>query len=153
MKALRLAGAGFLALVLCFPAAAWSQDVPATPGFAPAPSAADADLEDRTSAVASTLRCPVCQGESIQDSPSQLAQDMRALVREQLRAGKTPEEVRAYFVGRYGEWILLEPRMTGLNVLLYVFPVALVLGGLALVVMLVRKWSTPARGADNTPTA
>lgn len=153
MKALRLAGAGFLAFALCFPVAAWSQDVPATPGSAPAPSAVDADLEDRTSAVASTLRCPVCQGESIQDSPSQLAQDMRALVREQLRAGKTPEEVRAYFVGRYGEWILLEPRMTGLNVLLYVFPVALVLGGLALVVMLVRKWSPPAHGTDNTPTS
>ena len=70
---------------------------------------------------------------------------MRALVREQLRAGRTPEEVRAYFVGRYGEWILLEPKMTGLNVLLYVFPVALVLGGLALVAVLVRKWSAPAQ--------
>ena len=152
MTALRLAAAGLLALTLCFPAAARSQDVPARAATAPR-DAADQDLEDRTSAVASTLRCPVCQGESIQDSPSQLAQDMRALVREQLRAGRTPEEVRAYFVGRYGEWILLEPKMTGLNILLYVFPVALVLGGLALVVMLVRKWSTPAPGPDNTPTA
>lgn len=121
---------------------------PATvPATAPR-NAADADLEERTTAVASTLRCPVCQGESIQDSPSQLAQDMRALVREQLRAGKTPEEVKAYFVGRYGEWILLEPRMTGLNVLLYVFPVALVLGGLVLVALLVKKWSTPAPSAE-----
>ena len=106
-----------------------------------AQEAAEADLEARTTAVASTLRCPVCQGESIQDSPADLAQDMRALVREQLRAGKTPEEIKAYFVGRYGEWILLEPKMTGLNILLYVFPVILVLGGLALVVVLVRKWS------------
>jgi cytochrome c-type biogenesis protein CcmH len=105
--------------------------------------AAEADLEARTTAVASTLRCPVCQGESIQDSPADLAQDMRALVREQLRAGRTPEEVKAYFVGRYGEWILLEPRMSGLNVLLYAFPVLLVLGGLAAVVLLVRKWSAP----------
>lgn len=110
------------------------------PGTA-AQEAADAKLEARTTAVASTLRCPVCQGESIQDSPADLARDMRALVREQLRAGKTPEEVKAYFVGRYGEWILLEPRMTGINILLYVFPVVLVLGGLALVVVLVRKWS------------
>ena len=108
-----------------------------------AQEAAEAELEARTTAVASTLRCPVCQGESIQDSPADLAQDMRALVREQLRAGKTPEEVKAYFVGRYGEWILLEPKMTGLNILLYVFPVALVLAGLALVVVLVRKWSAP----------
>lgn len=112
------------------------------PGAA-AQEAADAELEARTTAVASTLRCPVCQGESIQDSPADLARDMRALVREQLRAGRTPEEVKAYFVGRYGEWILLEPRMTGLNILLYAFPVLLVLGGLALVVVLVRKWSAP----------
>lgn len=151
MTALRLAGAGLLALALGFPPAAWSQEARATPAATAPQNAADADLEDRTTAVASTLRCPVCQGESIQDSPSQLAQDMRALVREQLRAGKTPEEVRAYFVGRYGEWILLEPKMTGLNVLLYVFPVALVLGGLALVVILVRKWSASASSADNPP--
>lgn len=122
-------------------AVAHSQDAPrAAPRAAP-PEAEAADLEARTTAVASTLRCPVCQGESIQDSPSELAQDMRALVREQLRAGKTPEEVKAYFVGRYGEWILLEPRMAGLNILLYVFPVMLVLGGLAFVTVLVRKWS------------
>ena len=102
---------------------------------------ADADLEARTTAVASTLRCPVCQGESIQDSPSQLAQQMRAVVRERLRSGESPEQIKAYFVGRYGEWILLEPKMTGLNILLYVLPVVLVLGGLALVVTLVRKWT------------
>ncbi|HUR91457.1 MAG TPA: cytochrome c-type biogenesis protein [Gemmatimonadaceae bacterium] len=114
---------------------------------------ADAELEARTTAVASTLRCPVCQGESIQDSPAELAQDMRALVREQLREGRTPEEVRAYFVGRYGEWILLEPKMKGLNILLYVFPVALVLGGLAGVVMLVRKWSAPSPGIRTSPPA
>ena len=93
--------------------------------------------------MASTLRCPVCQGESIQDSPSELAQEMRAVVRDQLRAGKTPDEIKAYFVSKYGEWILLEPAMTGLNTLLYVFPVLLVLGGLALVTVLVRRWSTP----------
>jgi cytochrome c-type biogenesis protein CcmH len=106
-------------------------------------SAADAELEARTTAVASTLRCPVCQGESIQDSPSQLAQQMRAVVRDRLRAGESPEQIKAYFVGRYGEWILLEPKMTGLNILLYVLPVVLVLGGLALVVMLVRRWTKP----------
>jgi cytochrome c-type biogenesis protein CcmH len=128
-----------MAALVVFAAGGQSQDAARTA----AQEAADADLEARTTAVASTLRCPVCQGESIQDSPADLAQDMRELVREQLRAGKTPEEVKAYFVGRYGEWILLEPRMTGLNILLYVFPVVLVLAGLALVVVLVRKWSAP----------
>ncbi|MGI8618938.1 MAG: cytochrome c-type biogenesis protein [Gemmatimonadaceae bacterium] len=115
-------------------------------------SPADSALEARTTAVASTLRCPVCQGESIQDSPSELAREMRALVRDQLREGKTPGEVRAFFVERYGEWILLEPTMNGLNVLLYAFPVILVLGGLALVAVLVRKWSTPKSSAEAEPT-
>lgn len=103
----------------------------------------DSALEARTTAVASTLRCPVCQGESIQDSPSELAQQMRAVVRDKLRAGETPEEIKAYFAARYGEWILLEPKMTGLNVVLYVLPVVLVLGGLVMVIYLVRKWTRP----------
>ena len=105
---------------------------------------ADTALEERTSAVAATLRCPVCQGESIQESPSALAQQMRAVVRDRLRAGQTPDEVRAYFVSRYGEWILLEPTMKGLNVALYVLPVVLIGGGLVLVVFLVRRWTAPA---------
>jgi len=73
---------------------------------------------------------------------------MRAVVRDQLRAGKTPDEVRAYFVSRYGEWILLQPKMTGLNILLYVLPVVLVVGGLILIVILVRKWTKPVEGAQ-----
>ena len=107
----------------------------------------DADLEARTTAVASTLRCPVCQGESIQDSPAELAQQMRAIVRERLRAGETPEQIQAYFMARYGEWILLKPRRTGLNIVLYALPIALVVGGLILVIVLVRRWTTPENSA------
>jgi len=88
----------------------------------------------------------VCQGESIQESPAALAQQMRVLVREKLQAGESPEQVKAYFVSRYGEWILLEPKMTGLNVALYALPVVLVVGGLGLVAFLVRRWTRP--GAD-----
>lgn len=90
-----------------------------------------------------TLRCPVCQGESIEDSPSDLARQMRAVVRERLRGGETPDQVKAYFASKYGEWILLEPTMTGLNILLYVIPVLLVVGGLVLVTFLVRRWTRP----------
>ena len=98
-------------------------------------------LDTRTTAIASTLRCPVCQGESIQDSPAPLARQMRSLVRDQLRAGKSPEEIQSYFTSKYGEWILLEPRRTGLNIALYVLPIALVLTGLALVALLVKRWT------------
>lgn len=114
-------------------------------------SAADAELEARTSAIASRLRCPVCQGESIEDSPSELAREMRSLVRDQLREGRTPREINAYFVARYGEWILLEPTMTGLNVVLWVLPVVLVLAGLVLVAVLVRKWTSA--GGDSPKIA
>lgn len=73
---------------------------------------------------------------------------MRAVVRDRLRAGETPEQVKAYFASKYGEWILLEPRMTGLNILLYVLPVVLVVGGIAIVVILVRRWTTPEATPD-----
>jgi cytochrome c-type biogenesis protein CcmH len=107
---------------------------------------ADSALDARTAAVAATLRCPVCQGESIQDSPSELAQQMKAVVREKLRSGESPDQVRAYFVARYGEWILLEPKMKGLNIALYALPVVLIGGGLVLVVILVKRWTRAPGG-------
>jgi len=106
---------------------------------------ADSVLEARTSAVAAQLRCPVCQGLSIQDSPSELAQSMRAVAREQLAQGKSPDEVKAYFVSKYGEWILLAPRARGFNVVVYAIPVLVIVCGGAAIALAVRKWtaSTP----------
>lgn len=109
----------------------------------------DSVLEARTSAVAAQLRCPVCQGLSIQDSPSELSQQMRSLVRDQLAAGKTPDEVKAYFISKYGEWILLEPEARGFNTLVYVLPLLLVFGGGALIVVVVRRWTR--QGATEPP--
>lgn len=109
----------------------------------------DTALEARVRAVASELRCPVCQGESIQDSPAVLAQEMRAVVREQLAAGRTPDEVKAYFVDKYGEWILLRPKAHGWNVLVYVLPVVALLIGAAVIARATRRWAT----TDRTKTA
>lgn len=104
-------------------------------------SAADsAALERRTRAVASELRCPVCQGESIQESPAELAVEMKGVVREQLAAGRTPEQVKAYFVDRYGEWILLRPTTRGVNAMLYWLPPIVLLVGLVVVVVISRRW-------------
>jgi cytochrome c-type biogenesis protein CcmH len=101
-----------------------------------------AALDARVREVASELRCPVCQGLSIQDSPSELAQSMRAVVREQMAAGKTADEVKAHFVAAYGEWVLLRPRARGFNLAVYLLPILAVLAGAILVVVLARRWSS-----------
>lgn len=111
--------------------------------------ASDSALEAQVRAVASELRCPVCQGESIQDSPAALAQEMRAIAREQLAAGRTPDEVKAYFVDKYGEWILLRPRARGWNMLVYVLPLVAILIGVAVIVRATRRWTLPR---DTTPS-
>jgi cytochrome c-type biogenesis protein CcmH/NrfF len=106
-------------------------------------------LDAATRSVSAELRCPVCQGESIQDSPADLAVEMRAVVRDQLAAGRTPDEVKAYFVARYGEWILLAPPARGFNLVLYILPFVLLAGGGALLFVLVRRWQR--RGAATQP--
>lgn len=107
----------------------------------------DPVLDAATAAVAAQLRCPVCQGVAIQDSPSELAQQMRMVVKEQLASGKSPDEVKEYFVSKYGEWILLEPKAAGFNILIYALPVLLVLGGAVFLVVIVRKWTAAAPAA------
>lgn len=142
-----------VALALVAPARARSQlpgagqgataTSPATvPGAAP--SIADSALEARTRAVASQLRCPVCQGLSLQDSPSELAQEMRGVVKEQLRAGRTPDEVKQYFTNRYGEWILMEPQRHGFNWVVYALPLVVLAGGLAAIFLALRRWTAGA---------
>ncbi|MGQ0646293.1 MAG: cytochrome c-type biogenesis protein [Gemmatimonadaceae bacterium] len=106
-----------------------SQQPPVKANPAPPVSSQPTQLDRLTREVASGLRCPVCQGLSIQDSPAELAVEMKGVVREQLAAGKTPEQVRAYFIEKYGEWVLLAPEPSGFNILVYVLPVAVVLGG------------------------
>ena len=142
MKRPALAMLALAAAALCAVRPGFAQNAEARPRAAVA-TISDSALDAQTTAVASTLRCPVCQGESLQDSPSDLARQMRDVVRDKLRAGETPDQVRAYFVSKYGEWILLQPTMTGLNVVLYVIPVLLVIGGLVLVAFLVRRWTAP----------
>ncbi len=115
----------------------------------PAAVANDSALEAKTALVAAQLRCPVCQGLSIQDSPSELSQQMRNLVKEQLASGKSPEQVKAYFVSKYGEWILLEPKARGFNLLIYVLPVMLVLGGIGAIVFAVRRWTAPPAALES----
>ncbi|MBA3889140.1 MAG: cytochrome c-type biogenesis protein CcmH [Gemmatimonadaceae bacterium] len=118
----------------------------------PAAAVDSAALDRLTREVSQELRCPVCQGESIQESPAELAQEMKGVVREQLAAGRTPDEVKAYFVGRYGEWILLRPTTTGVNLMLYWLPPIVMIAGGAVVVLLARRWIRASRLATPTPS-
>ena len=95
------------------------------------------------------LRCPVCQGESIQESPAELAKEMRAVVREQLKAGRSSDEVKAYFVSKYGEWILLQPKASGVNLTVYLLPLLVLVGGTVLIVWSVKRWTK--RAAEQNP--
>jgi cytochrome c-type biogenesis protein CcmH len=104
----------------------------------------EAEIEALTKQLATEMRCPVCQGVSIQESPTELAQEMKGVIRQRLESGETPEEVKAYFVDRYGEWILLRPEATGFNLVVYILPVVGLLLGGGLVVTTVRKWTRPA---------
>lgn len=107
-------------------------------------------IDRQTRQISSKLRCVVCQGLSLQDSPSQLAQEMRGIVREKLEEGMTPDEVTTYFVERYGEWVLLEPDPRGFNLLVYILPIAMLLGGAGFVFLKARSW-TRRPAADGEP--
>lgn len=99
-----------------------------------------AELDALTAEVADALRCPVCRNQSVLESSSELARRMQSVIRERLAAGEEPEQVKAYFVERYGEWILLKPEPRGLNLAVYLLPAALVLGGGLLLRSRLRAW-------------
>jgi cytochrome c-type biogenesis protein CcmH len=89
----------------------------------------DEALEARARNLSAQLRCMVCQNQSIDDSDAELARDLRVLVRERLMAGDSDEEVIDYVVSRYGEFVLLKPRLSVRNALLWGTPIVLLIGG------------------------
>lgn len=112
----------------------------------------EAELDRLSAEVADRLRCPVCRNQSILESPSELAREMQSVIRERLAAGESPEEVKAYFVSRYGEWVLLKPEPKGATLLVYVLPALAFLIGGGLVAWRLRRWAAD-RGAGGRATA
>lgn len=103
--------------------------------------------EDTVREIGADLRCVVCQNLSVADSPSETANQMRAIIRERLAAGESPAQVKAYFVEKYGLWILLSPPKQGFNLLVWVVPFVGLGLGLVLVGVVVRRWSRRASAA------
>lgn len=100
-------------------------------------------LEARVQVLGKQLRCAVCQGLSVSDSPASMARAQLDKVRELVASGKSDQEVKDYFVARYGEWVLLQPKAEGFNLLVWLGPVVLVLGGLFFIFRQVRGGPVP----------
>jgi cytochrome c-type biogenesis protein CcmH len=84
---------------------------------------------DRVRTITSRLKCPVCQGESVAESPSDSAQSITALVKQQVAAGQSDQQIEQFFVQRYGDWILLDPPASGNTLLLWAVPLLAITGG------------------------
>ncbi len=96
--------------------------------------------EDRVKYLGSRIRCPICRGVPIADSPSALAAEMMEVVRQQVEAGKSDDEILRFFEDRYGEWVLLEPKPEGLNLAIWILPgLVLVGGGIGIAVRLKKQ--------------
>jgi cytochrome c-type biogenesis protein CcmH len=106
---------------------------PAAHAVQPDEIMADAAKEARARDLSRELRCMVCQNQSIDDSDAPLARDLRLLVRERIASGDSDSQVIDFLVARYGEFVLLKPRLTSHTLLLWLLPpLALLGGGLAL---------------------
>jgi cytochrome c-type biogenesis protein CcmH len=104
--------------------------------------------------IASQLRCVVCQNLSVADSPSETATQMRGVIRQRLAAGERPDQVIQYFVDKYGEWILLEPRRHGFTLIVWLLPPLAAVAGIGLAAVLLTRWTRRRRRATAaTPTA
>ena len=134
MTRLRLAGAALAALLCTTGASDPSERLP-NPG-----------QEARAEQLFTQLRCIVCQNESIDDSEADLAHDLRQIVRQQVAAGRSDAQIRAFLVDRYGEFILLKPKFSVGNALLWLAPLLIVLCGGAF-------FAVRSRRGDRTETA
>lgn len=119
----------------------FAQDAPIPPAL----SMGEDELQAKTKEISRTLRCAVCQSESVWESNATLAIQMRDIVRERLLAGESGDEIRAYFVSRYGDYIVFKPRFRGLNLLLWGGPFFLLLLGGGILLRNLKKWTKKPR--------
>ena len=110
---------------------------------------ADPALEARARALSKELRCMVCQNQSIDDSEAPLAHDLRALVRERLKAGDTDTQILDFLVARYGEFVLLRPSISWHNAILWGLPPVFLLAGIGAVLFATRRRRSSAADATN----
>lgn len=98
------------------------------------------EYEARFKKLSNELRCPTCQGLSVKDSEAGFSTSIKGKIRELMKQGKSDEEIMAYFVERYGEWILRAPPVSGFNMVLWVLPGAAIVTGLLWVLYRSKNW-------------
>lgn len=98
----------------------------------------DPALEAQAVELMDTIRCVVCQGQPISGSNAEIAGDMRRVIRERIAGGESPEEVRAWLISRYGDWVSFKPQMRGGTLALWLVPLLALFAGLALVMRRLR---------------
>ncbi len=115
----------------------------AGPAFAADPTVAVTEdpLDRKVLDIAAELRCTVCQNQPVSESNSDLARDMRAIIKEQLLAGRTRDEIVDYFVERYGDYVLLKPRRRGAGLVVWAVPAGVFVVLAASAAMFLRKRS------------
>ena len=101
-------------------------------------AAQEPSLEERAQRLDRSLICPVCPGETIDQSQAALADQMQAVVREMLQAGRSEEQIRQFFVDRYGELVLAAPPKRGFNLVAWIVPPTGILGGFLVLALAVR---------------
>jgi cytochrome c-type biogenesis protein CcmH len=100
-------------------------------------------LDQHVQNLGAQLKCPVCQGESVADSTSDRAQEIRAIIRQQIQAGQSDQQIIQYFSDRYGTQIVWSPPWWGFSLLAWLVPIALFIGGLVLIFFTLRDWRMP----------
>jgi len=111
----------------------------------------DAKVEARLKALAEELRCLVCQNQTIADSSAPLALDLRNQIRTQIAQGKTDEQIRAYMVDRYGDFVLYRPPFKATTVVLWLGPFLLIAAGIGIFLVVVRRRRAEDAVAEPTP--
>jgi len=139
------------AALLLLSIAPWSTTAATGPGAAQAAQVEETALDDQVREIAKTLRCAICQTENIWESQSVLAAQMRQIIRDRLQQGESPEQIKAYFLSRYGDYILMKPRARGWNWLIWAGPFVLLLLGGLLLSRTLSRWTAPPADAGHTP--
>ncbi|QMU56102.1 MAG: cytochrome c-type biogenesis protein CcmH [Candidatus Mycalebacterium zealandia] len=111
-----------------------------------APTASTETVLDRTDTIARQLMCPVCAGQSVAESNSDLARDMRKIIRKKIENGETDEEIILWFQGKYGDTILAEPPLKGFSLVAWFLPVIAAIAGGMVAVLYIRKNARRSRG-------